>query len=154
MEGASFKAAKTWVMRVDIDEDVLECVERFIADNGIRQGYIAAGYGTLKAASLHWVCHNRLPTDNLFSEIEGGIEILSISGIIAEGQVHIHVSLATPVGAFGGHLEPGSKAYVLCEIVIVELEGPRMRKPRVEIGTGEDGKPVSIPRLTFGGESG
>jgi len=149
MEGASFTAAKTHVLRVDIDEDVLESVRRFITENGIDQGYVAAGYGTLRAASLHWVCHNRLPTDNLFSEIEGGIEILAINGIIAEGDPHIHVTLSTPVGAFGGHLEPGCRAYVLCEIVIVELDGPRMRKPRVEIGEGENGKPVSIPRLTF-----
>ncbi len=149
MEGAAFKASKTWILRVDIDEDVLECVEGFIRENSIKQGYVAAGYGTLKAASLHWVCHNRLPTDNLFSELEGGIEILSMNGIIAEGQSHIHVSLATPVGAFGGHLEGGTKAYVLCEIVLVELEGPEMKRTRVEVGRGEDGKSVSVPRLIF-----
>lgn len=150
MEGASFSAAKTWVLRVDPGEDVLAAVERFLKEKKIRQGYVAAGYGTLTHASLHWVRHNRLPTDNLFSEVEGGIEILSMNGLIAEGAPHIHVSLSTPTGAFGGHLEPGTRAYVLCEIVIVELEGAEMTKPRVEIGKGADGKPVTIPQLRFG----
>jgi len=150
MEGALFQPSRTWVLRVDPGEDVSESVEAFLKEKKIRQGYVAAGYGTLTHASLHWVRHNRLPTANLFAEVEGGIEILAMNGLVTEGSAHIHVALSTPTGAFGGHLEPGSKAYVLCEIVIVELEGPEMTRPRVEIGIGEDGKPVSIPRLTFG----
>ncbi|MHC4714184.1 MAG: PPC domain-containing DNA-binding protein, partial [Planctomycetota bacterium] len=116
MKGASFTSGKTWVLRVDPGEDVLEAIEKFIRENNISQGYVAAGYGTLTDASLHWVRHNRLPTDNLFAEVEGGIEILAMNGLIAEGTPHIHVSLSMPTGAFGGHLEPGTKAYVLCEI--------------------------------------
>jgi len=150
MEGASFEASKTWVLRVDPGEDVLRSLEAFIAEKRIEQGYVAAGYGTLSAASLHWVCHNRLPTDNLFAKQEGGIEILAMNGLIAEGKPHVHIALSMPNGAFGGHLEPGSICYVLCEIIIVELVGPKMTKPRVEVGKDAAGNPVTLPQVQFG----
>jgi len=150
MEAQQFEKARTWVIRIDPGEDVLESINKFLEKNGVSQGYVAAGYGTLTRASLHWVRHNRLPTDNLFADVEGGIEILAANGLVTEGEPHVHIALSTPTGAFGGHLEPGSKAYVLCEFVVVELEGPTMRKPRVEISRDAEGKPVTVQRLTFG----
>jgi predicted DNA-binding protein with PD1-like motif len=68
---------------------------------------------------------------------------------VVDGEPHIHVSLATPDGAFGGHLEPGCIAYVLCEVFFAELEGVSLSRQRVFVsvdGMGE-GK---ISRLTFG----
>jgi predicted DNA-binding protein with PD1-like motif len=59
------------------------------------------------------------------------------------------VALSTQDGAFGGHLEPGCKAYVLCEVFFAEVEGVTLDRQRVPVaveGMGEG----TIGRLVFG----
>jgi predicted DNA-binding protein with PD1-like motif len=149
MESGSFAATAVHVVRVDPGEDVLGAVEEFLAASGVRQAMVAGGYGTLAASHLHWVAHNRIPTDNIFRRDEGGIEILAMNGLVVEGAPHIHVALSTPDGAYGGHLEPGCIAYVLCEVFLLELDGPAMARRATHVsveGMGEG----QIPRLTFG----
>ena len=112
---------------------------------------VLGGYGTLAAYHLHWVEHNRIPTNNVFRRGEGGIEILAMNGLVVEGEPHIHMALSMPDGAFGGHLEPGCIAYVLCEVFFAEVEGAYMTCARVPVqvegmGTG------TITQLQFGGQ--
>jgi len=128
---------------------VLASVQRFLKEANVRQAVILGGYGTLAAYHLHWVTHNRIPTENAFGRGEGGIEILSMNGLVVNGEPHIHVALATQDGAFGGHLEPGCTAYVLCEVFFAEVEGASLARQRVPVaveGMGEG----TISRLVFG----
>jgi predicted DNA-binding protein with PD1-like motif len=109
---------------------------------------VMGGYGTLAAYHLHWVTHNRIPTENAFGRGYGGIEILAMNGLVVDGEPHIHVALSTPNGAFGGHLEPGCVAYVLCEIFFAEVEGVSLSRRRVPVtveGMGEG----TVSRLCF-----
>ena len=149
MESASFTVKNIHILRVDPGEDVLGSVTRYLGGSGVRQAVVMAGYGTLAAHHLHWVTHNRIPADDTFGQGEGGIEILSMNGLVVEGKPHIHVTLSTPEGAYGGHLEEGCIAYVLCEVFLAEIEGPRLTRQRVKVsvegmGAGE------LSRLTFG----
>jgi predicted DNA-binding protein with PD1-like motif len=149
MESASMNLVHVHILRVDPGEDVLESIKRFVQDADIRHAVVLGGYGTLAAYHLHWVAHNRIPTENLFRRGEDGIEILSMNGLVVDGEPHIHVALSTPDGAFGGHLEPGCFAYVLCEVFFAEVEGVPLSRQPVSVsveGLGE-GK---ISRLTFG----
>ena len=149
MEFASMALSRIHILRVDPGEDVLASTERFLKETGIQQAVVLGGYGTLSAYHLHWVTHNRIPTENLFRRGQGGIEILAMNGLVVDGEPHIHVALSTPDGAFGGHLEPGCIAYVLCEVFFAEVEGLRLSRERVSVsveGMGE-GK---IPRVKFG----
>ena len=123
MDFASLSVKRIHILRIDPGEDVLEAVKRFVQEANLRQAVVLGGYGTLAAYHLHWVTHNRIPTENRFGRGEGGIEILSMNGLVVEGEPHIHVALSTPEGAFGGHLEPGCTAYVLCEVFFAEVEG-------------------------------
>jgi hypothetical protein len=109
---------------------------------------VLGGYGTMAAYHLHWVTHNRIPTENLFRKGAGGIEILAMNGLVVDGQPHIHIALATPDGGFGGHLEPGCIAYVLCEIFFAEVEGTRLTRQRVPVAIEGMGEGV-ISRLMF-----
>ena len=148
MKFASMNLSRIHILRVDPGEDVLESVRQFLAEAGIQQAIVIGGYGTLAASYLHWVTHNQIPTDNLFRRSEGGIEVLAMNGLVVDGEPHIHVALSTPHGAFGGHLEPGCIAYVLCEVFFAEVEGVHLSRKRVSVsveGMGE-GK---ISRLTF-----
>ena len=148
MQSGSFDVKKIHIVRVDPGEDVLACVELFLAERSIKQAVVIGGYGTLAAFHLHWVKDNRIPAENRYAQGEGGIEILSMNGLVVSGQPHIHVSLSTQVGAFGGHLEPGCIAYVLCEIFFAEVEGVAMTRQQVEVSVEGMGS-GSIPRLTF-----
>jgi predicted DNA-binding protein with PD1-like motif len=148
MEFASMAFNQIHILRVDPGEDVLGSIEHFLKAARVRQAVVLGGYGTLAAYHLHWVTHNRIPTDNSFGRGEGGIEILSMNGLVVDGEPHIHVTLSTPGGAFGGHLEPGCTAYVLCEVFFAEVKGVLLSRQRVPIsveGMGEG----TVSRLTF-----
>jgi uncharacterized protein len=133
MEYTSLELEKIHILRVDPGEDVLLSVRDCLSRAGIQQGVVLGGYGTLAAYHLHWVKDNRIPAQEVFGRGEGGIEILSMNGLVVSGQPHIHVSLSTPDGAFGGHLEEGCIAYVLCEIYFGEVEGKTLRRERVAV---------------------
>ncbi len=148
MEFASFLVKKVHILRIDPGEDVLEAVKKFIADADVKQAIVMSGYGTLGAYHLHWVEHNRLPSENTFRKGEGGIEILAMNGLVVEGEPHIHVALSTQEGAFGGHLEPGCITYVLCEIMFAEIEGATLKRERVHVNVPNIGE-GEIPRLVF-----
>lgn len=149
MDSCSFEGKKFWVVSIDPGEDVLISLKSFIKEKGIRQGLVVMGYGTFSQVSMHWVMHNRFPPDNKFDKWDGGIELLSMNGIIVEGEPHIHFTASTVVGAFGGHIEEGCICYVLCDIGIIELEGPQMTREMVTIATDSQGKAVKRPKLKF-----
>jgi predicted DNA-binding protein with PD1-like motif len=148
MEFGTLNLGKVYILRVDPGEDILAAVERFISEADLKQAVVLGGYGTMAAYHLHWVTHNRIPTENIFRKGQGGIEILAMNGLVVDGQPHIHVALATTDGGFGGHLEPGCIAYVVCEIFFAEVEGARLTRQRVPVvveGMGEG----TISRLMF-----
>jgi len=140
MRGVSLDIEKMHVLQIDPGEDVLECVKQFLKDQEIEQAVVTGGFGTLAAYHLHWVKHNRLPTENVFAAGEDGIEILAMNGMVTDGDPHIHVTLSTQNGAFGGHLENGCIAYVLCEIFFAEVSGKTVHNRTVPIEIEEMGK--------------
>jgi predicted DNA-binding protein with PD1-like motif len=128
------------ILRIEPGEAILPKVREFIQKSGLRQAIVVAGYGTMAKHHLHWVQDNKIPTANIFGEGEGGIEILSMNGTVVSGEPHIHVTLSTVDGAYGGHLEDGCIAYVICEIFFLELVGKQLHRESVKVnvpGMGE-----------------
>lgn len=149
MEGRQFNCNKVWILRIDPGEDILLSIKKFIQDNNIVQGVVMMGYGTMAQVSLHWVTHNQFPPNNRYDFWEGGIEIMSINGMIVDGEPHLHFTAATPEGAFGGHMEEGCICYVLCEVAIMELQGPKMVRESVNIKRDSEGNDIFITQLRF-----
>jgi predicted DNA-binding protein with PD1-like motif len=104
MEFASMSVGTMHILRLDPGEDVLKSIQSFLRQTRLRQAVVLGGYGTLAAYHLHWVTHNRIPTDNAFVRGEGGVEILAMNGLVVEGEPHIHMTLAAPAGAYLRHL--------------------------------------------------
>jgi predicted DNA-binding protein with PD1-like motif len=148
MESAAMTAGKIHILRVDPGEDVLGSIKKCVEDARIRQAVILGGYGTLAAHHLHWVTHNRIPADSAFGRGEGGIEILSMNGLVVDGQPHVHVTLSTQKGAYGGHMEDGCTAYVLCEVYLAEVEGAALTRKDTRVNVPDMGE-GGVPRLTF-----
>lgn len=148
MESATLNISRVHILRIDPGEDILSSVKYFLGETNMRQAIVLGGYGTLAAHCLHWVTHNRIPTENVIASAEGGIEILGMSGLVVDGEPHIHVTLSTQQGAYGGHMEEGCKAYVICEIFFAEVEGKKLTRERVSVDVPEMGKGI-VSRLTF-----
>jgi predicted DNA-binding protein with PD1-like motif len=140
MESASLTIDKVHVLCVNIGEDVLLTIQKFILEKGIKQAIILNGYGALMRYQIHWVLHNQLPSKPVNGSGEGGIEMVSMSGIVLDGNPHVHITLANQGGAFGGHMEVGCIAYVICEVFIAEATGAHLGHIRLPVslaGVGE-----------------
>jgi len=149
MQSTSVAVDKIHLLRIDPGEDVLLSVKRFLSETGLRQAVVMGGYGTLAEYHLHWVKHNCLPPVNTYGKGEGGIEILAMNGLVVAGEPHIHVALSTLAGAFGGHLEEGCIAYVLCEIFFAEVSGTPLTRRDIPVCVPAMGE-GHVSRLTFG----
>ncbi|MGQ9473556.1 MAG: PPC domain-containing DNA-binding protein [Candidatus Caldatribacteriaceae bacterium] len=110
-------------------EYLLETVETVIQREKIQHGAILTGFGTLSEVHLHWVTTTGLPPVEHFEKYQGPFELLSLNGVIVNGEPHIHVVVSDLKGAYGGHLERGNKVLYLCEVVIgVFSEAPMRRE--------------------------
>jgi predicted DNA-binding protein with PD1-like motif len=59
----------------------------------------------------------------LVKEYNQDYEIVSITGTIAKGKAHIHLSCSDESGAvIGGHLVNGTIINTTCELVLMEIE--------------------------------
>jgi predicted DNA-binding protein with PD1-like motif len=123
------KFGRTIVVRLDQGDDVLESLVKTIKDNGIADGYVASGIGTLDQCVLHMVMTIGYPAVEYFAKwVDTPLELASISGIIAEGVPHLHAVVSSDTLAVAGHLEPGCRILYLGEVVIQEVLGQPLKR--------------------------
>ncbi|MFP4029543.1 MAG: PPC domain-containing DNA-binding protein [Candidatus Brocadiia bacterium] len=109
---------------LEYGDDFHECVEQVAREMDIRSGVVLSGVGTFYKACIHYVTHTDFPSDDRYAELEGPIELVSVSGIIADYEPHMHCSMAIRgKEPFIGHLEPGCKILYLGEVVIARITG-------------------------------
>lgn len=104
-------------------EMLLEMIEAAIEAHGVRNGAVVSGIGTLKVARMHHIQHDRFPPEDRIYTIEKPLEVSNISGIIADGKPHLHITAGyRDEWAVAGHLEPGSEVLYLAEVVILRFD--------------------------------
>lgn len=118
----SAKIKRTIVIHLKMGEDVLESIKKVIKREGIKSGLVLTGYGTLDIARFHYITHTNLPPNDEFKVIRGPLELISMHGVIADGEPHIHFTFSDADQAYGGHLEPGCRTLYLCDVVLAEVE--------------------------------
>jgi predicted DNA-binding protein with PD1-like motif len=111
------------VLRGDRGEDLLETIETTARGNHVANGVIISAIGTLENCRIHRVTSKKLPPEEEYVDIDGPLEINSVSGVIANGRLHAHISVSNGKGTYGGHLELGSRILYLAEIVVAEITG-------------------------------
>jgi uncharacterized protein len=117
------------LVSLDPGEDVLGSLEELCSDHDIRDGVVLSGIGTLDRCRLHCVTTVDYPPEETYPEWrDEPLELVSMAGIIIGGTPHVHVTIASTSGAWGGHLEPGSRVLYLAEIAIMKLSGPALRR--------------------------
>ncbi|MDI3508969.1 MAG: uncharacterized protein PWP55_1161 [Clostridiales bacterium] len=114
---------RTFVLRLDQGDMVLENINELIAKEGIKDAVVISAIGTLDMCVLHMVTTTGYPAVEHFERWENKpLELSSIDGIIADGKPHLHAVVADSEKAYSGHLENGCRVLYLAEIVIMELK--------------------------------
>lgn len=127
--------------KIEPGQDLLSALERIAEEEGIEGGVILSVIGSLRRAVLRNVARypEELPVTDaqrLYKEVEGPLEILSVSGTISrqDGGIFIHAHICVSkvvdgeVAVMGGHLTQGCITWVNVEFALAEIEGMEMRR--------------------------
>jgi len=128
-------------IRLDRGDLLLETILDAIRRNNIQDGAVLTAAGSLSECTYHRVKSLAAKAEDEFITVKAPMEILNINGLIAAGEPHLHLTLSTDKGAFGGHLEKGCRVLYRAEITIAKFSGSALaRKPN------EDGIPMLQPK--------
>ncbi len=113
------------------DELLLESIQRAVVEKDIRNGVVISGIGTLKNLRMHYILHTDFPATDEIVNIVKPLELVNVSGAIADGQPHLHVTVSCGQNeVWSGHLEDGSVVACLAEIAILKCNDLQMvRRP-------------------------
>jgi predicted DNA-binding protein with PD1-like motif len=107
------------ILRFKYDTELLEGLREAVKQNGIRNGVILAGAGSVRNYHVHQVSNRTLPPKLSFvKQPEEPADVLSMNGYIMDGRVHAHITLATEEKAIGGHLEPGTTVFTFAIVTV------------------------------------
>ncbi len=124
-------------LRIDRGGMLLESILDAIRKNHIQDGAVLTAAGSLSECTYHRVSSLAAKAKDKFVTVKAPMEILNINGLIADGEPHLHLTLSSASGAFGGHLEKGCRVLYRAEITIARFDGPALaRKPN------QDGTPM------------
>jgi predicted DNA-binding protein with PD1-like motif len=113
-------------IRIPPDSMVLETIQAFIAKNGIQDGAVLTGLGSVHGCTVHGVGSKM----RVFTE---DMELDSLEGIIASGEPHLHAVLSYEKGAVGGHLEKNCRVLSHVELTIVHFSGTPVLREKGEL---------------------
>lgn len=114
------------MIRVDPREDLLEALERAVANQGVQNGTFISAAGSLSRYHFHVVSSTDLPPENAFIKGEGPYDILTVTGFVLGGRVHAHITFSDDKVAMGGHLEPGCEVLTFAMVALAETSGVDM----------------------------
>jgi predicted DNA-binding protein with PD1-like motif len=110
-------------------EMLLESIQEAIQSQGIINGAVVSGIGTLKTCRMHYVEHTDFPPRDHIFFLSKPLELLSVSGLIADGEPHLHIVVSCGENeVYGGHLHEGSEVLYLAEIAILTFNEHKMER--------------------------
>ncbi len=107
-------------VRADPGEDLLETLQAAADREGIRNGAIVCGVGSLSAYHYHVVTTAALPPENGYVRGEGPFDILTVTGAILDGRVHAHMTFSDEKVAMGGHIHEGCTVLTFAIVLIAD----------------------------------
>jgi predicted DNA-binding protein with PD1-like motif len=115
-----FSASRFIVLRLDPGEDVLLSLRATVKERAIRNAAILSGVGSLDRYHFHVVQTTQMPPGNTFVQGEGPFDILTVTGLVVDGDVHAHITFSNTELAMGGHLEEGCRVLTFAVVVMAE----------------------------------
>jgi predicted DNA-binding protein with PD1-like motif len=115
----SAKIDRVVIVRFKHQADILAGLEKQVKEQKIRNAVIMNGVGSVMSAHYHVVTNRSFPSKNTYLEDPTlSADIINVSGFVMNGKIHPHFTMASPDKAFGGHLEPGTKAFTFAIITL------------------------------------
>lgn len=115
--------ARFYALRLSPGQDLRQELLRFAREKHLQAAFIASCAGSCTRTSVRYANQPQA------SVRDGHFEIVSLSGTLTFGGMHVHASFSDSTGAtFGGHLMDGSTIYTTAEIVIGELTRTRFAR--------------------------
>ena len=100
------------LLRFKFDTDLLAGLEKMVKQEKIQNAIILSGMGSVRGYHVHQVSNRTFPSKNMFvKNPTEPADVIGMSGFVANGVVHPHITLAVPDRSFGGHLEPGTNVF-------------------------------------------
>ena len=111
------------VLRFKFGTDLLAGLQKMIAEQKIKNAVILSAFGSVRGYQVHQVSNRDLPSKDLFvKNPTAPADIIGMSGMVMNGRVHPHITLANADKAFGGHLEPDTQVYTFAVITLGVLD--------------------------------
>ena len=113
-------APTTHVLRLSPGDDLRGALVTAFAElsrvHGVKAGCVISCVGSLSRAVLRYAAEDR------GTETFGPLELITLSGTLSTGGVHLHASIADAQGRMtGGHLMPGCVVRTTAEVVLALL---------------------------------
>lgn len=114
---------KTHCFRLRRGEDLYLSLQKYVQENHIQAATILSAVGCVTKASI------RDASGVTIQQLEEPMEIVSITGTLAEKRIHIHISFSKKdLSTIGGHLVEGCMINTTAEIILLELTEYRFDK--------------------------
>jgi len=98
------------IVRMRSGTDLLEGLKQAIGEKNIKNAVILAGIGSVTDYHFHVVSDKNLPPAEEYPKASRALDLTTLQGYILNGRIHAHMTLSDENNAFGGHVEPGTKA--------------------------------------------
>lgn len=109
-------AAESWPLRLTPGQDLRRALEQAVQARGLSAAFVVAGIGSLRPTQL------RLAGAAQPMELPGDVELLTLSGSIAECGSHLHLAVADAQGrVWGGHAAYGCTVRTTAEVLLAPL---------------------------------
>jgi uncharacterized protein len=129
----SAHAALPWPLRLQPGSDLRDALSALAAGAGHEAVFVLAGIGSLRPVAL------RLAGAASATVFDDDAELLTLSGTVGAGGVHLHASVALSNGrVIGGHVSPGCRVRTTAELLLAVLPAHRFdREPDAATGYAE-----------------
>jgi len=125
------KMGRIFVVSLDQGDYLLESILDLIRKEDIRDAVVVSAVGTLDQCRFHLVTTVGYPPEDRFEQlVDSPLELVSVNGLIANGEPHLHILVSDSERSYSGHLEKGCRVLYLAEIVLVELKSTNLMRVR------------------------
>jgi predicted DNA-binding protein with PD1-like motif len=106
------------VVRLNNKTDILDGLKEAIAREKIKNAVIISGFGSVSAYHIHVVNNTAAPYKDVYTKGTGPFDVLTVSGMVIDGRIHAHITLADTKKTTGGHIEPGTTVLTFTTITL------------------------------------
>jgi len=111
------------IIHLNSGDNILDSLKEAVEKHGIKNAVVLSGFGSARNHHFHVVANRDFPpVDSFVKEDAEGSDVLDLTGCIINGRIHIHITHSDSKVAYGGHLEPGVKAFTFLNIFLAEVE--------------------------------